>query len=84
MPVDFIIEPQSLKDALDFIGARYQIRIESDPLMDALIEVHGSFPGVKLRSLLSILLEQCPGKPLGFKIERDALQIYPEAGTPKR
>jgi hypothetical protein len=78
MPVDFTIQPQSLKDALDWIGARYQIRIESDPLMDSLIEVHGSVPGVKLRSLLSILLEQCPGKPLGFKIERDALKIYPE------
>jgi beta-lactamase regulating signal transducer with metallopeptidase domain len=84
MPVDFTIAPQPLKDALDWIEARYQIRIESDPLMDSLIEVHGSFPGIKLRSLLSILLEQCPGKPLGFKIERDVLKIYSEAETPRR
>ncbi|HET6326369.1 MAG TPA: M56 family metallopeptidase [Planctomycetaceae bacterium] len=78
MPVDFSIEPQSLKDALEFIAARYQIRIESDPLMDSLIEVRGACPGVKLRSLLSILLEQCPGQ-LAFKIDRDVLKIYPEA-----
>ena len=82
LPVDFNIEPQSLKDALEYIRARYQIRIESDPLMDSLIEVKGSFPGIKLRSLLSILLEQSPGKPLGFKIERDALKIYTQAVTP--
>jgi hypothetical protein len=81
-PVDFNIQPQSLKDALEFIGAYYQIRIESDPLMDSLIEVKGSFPGIKLRSLLSILLEQCPGQPLGFKIEGDALKIYTQAVTP--
>ncbi len=83
MPVDFIIEPQSLKDALDFIAARYHIRIESDPLMDSMIEVKGSCPGIKLRSLLSILLEQCPGQPLGFKIERDALKIAPVADKPE-
>jgi hypothetical protein len=79
MPVDFDIQPQSLKDALEFIQARYGIRIESDPLMDSLVEVHGNFPGVRLRSLLSILLEQSPGKPLGFKIEGDVLKIYPVA-----
>jgi hypothetical protein len=83
MPVDFNIEPQSLKDALDFLGARYHIRIESDPLMDSLIEVKGNFPGIKLRSLLSILLEQCPGQPLGFKIERDALKIAPVTDKPE-
>jgi beta-lactamase regulating signal transducer with metallopeptidase domain len=82
MPVDFSIEPQSLKDALDFVAARYQIRIVIDRSVDSTSEVHGSFPGVRLRSLLFILLEQCQGKPLGFKIEGDALKIYPEVATP--
>ncbi len=81
-PVDFNIEPQSLKDALEFVAARYQIRVVIDPAVASKIEVKGSFPGVKLRGLLSILLEELP-KPTGFKIEGDALKIYPVADKPE-
>jgi hypothetical protein len=81
MQVDFNIEPQSLKDALDFVAARYQIKIVVDPAVDSTTEVHGSFPGVRLRSLLSLLFEQLP-KPTGFKVEGDALKIYPEVAAP--
>jgi hypothetical protein len=82
-PVDFTIEPQFLRDALDYIAARYQIPIALNPAIDARIEVKASCPGIKLRSLLSILLEQ-PRKPLGFKIEDDFLKIFPKAEVPKR
>ncbi len=78
MPVDFNIEPQSLKDALDFIMARYQIRIWIDRRIDSTTEVKAGCPGIKLRSLLNILLEQCP-KKLGFSIADDSLQIHPVA-----
>ncbi|HEV3303838.1 MAG TPA: M56 family metallopeptidase [Planctomycetaceae bacterium] len=81
MPVDFVIEPQSLKDAVEFLAARYQIKIVIDKTVASKTEVHGSAPGIRLRSLLSILLEQLP-KPTGFKIEDDALKIYPEVAAP--
>jgi hypothetical protein len=80
-PVDFNIQPQSLKDALDFVAARYQIKVVIDRAVASKIEVNGSFPGIKLRSLLSILLEQLP-KPAGFKIEDDALKFYSVADKP--
>jgi hypothetical protein len=81
MPVDFNIEPQSLKDALEFVAARYQIQIVIDASVASKTDVHGSAPGIKLRSLLSILFEQLP-KPTGFKIEDDVLKIYPEVAAP--
>jgi hypothetical protein len=81
MPVDFAIEPQSLKDALDFVAARYQIKIVIDRTVASTTDVHFSAPGIKLRSLLSILMEQLP-KPTGFKIEDDALKFYSEVAAP--
>jgi hypothetical protein len=81
MQVDFNIEPQSLKDALEFIAARYQIKIVIDPSVASKTEVKGGFPGIKLRSLLSILFEQLP-KATGFKIEGDALKVYSEVAAP--
>jgi hypothetical protein len=81
-PVDFTIEPQSLKDALDWIAARYQIPIARDPSIDMTTEVKGSFPGIRLRNLLILLLEQYP-TPLGFKIEDKALKIFPKPGMPQ-
>jgi hypothetical protein len=62
-PVEFTIEPQSLRDAIDFIAARYQIPIVidqkalDDANVDATTEVKASFPGIKLRNLLKLLLE---------------------------
>jgi beta-lactamase regulating signal transducer with metallopeptidase domain len=80
-PVDFTIEPQSLKDALEFVAARYQIKIAIDPAVASKTEVKGAFPGIKLRSLLSILSEQLL-KPVEFKIEDDALKFYSVADKP--
>jgi hypothetical protein len=79
--VDFNIAPQSLKDALDFVAARYQIKVVIDRSVASKIEVKGAFPGIKLRSLLSILLEDLP-KPVGFKIEDDVLKFYSVADKP--
>jgi hypothetical protein len=79
-PVDFSIEPQSLKDALDFIAARYSIPIVPDAkaLEDANVdlsaEVHGSYPGIKLRNLFKLLLEQM-SQPLTYVIEDEVLKI---------
>jgi hypothetical protein len=81
-PVDFNIEPESLKDVFDFIKARYQIPITLDPSIDGTIEIKGAFPGIRFRSLLSILLEQYP-KPLAFKIEDNALKIFPKSVIPQ-
>lgn len=81
-PVDFSIEPQPLKDAIDFIGTRYGIRIALDPLITSKTEVKGAFPGIRLRNLLTILLEQYP-TPLGFKIEDKVLKIFPKAEMPQ-
>jgi hypothetical protein len=79
-PVDFSIEPQSLKDALDFIAARYSIPIVPDAkaLEDANVdlsaEVHGTYPGIKLRNLFKLLLEQM-SQPLTYVIENEVLKI---------
>jgi uncharacterized membrane protein YgcG len=78
--VDFEIQPQGLKEALDFIAARYQIPIVTDTkaLEDANVdlstEVHGNFPGIKLRNLFKLLLEQM-SQPLTYVIEDEVLKI---------
>jgi len=79
-PVDFDVGPQSLKEALEFIGARYGIPIVPDTkaLEDANVdlstEVHGNFPGIKLRNLFKLLLEQM-SSPLTYVIEDEVLKI---------
>jgi hypothetical protein len=78
--VDFTIEPQSLKDAIDFIAARYQIPIVvdqkalDDANVDTSSEVKGNFPGIKLRNLFKLLLEQLSA-PLTYVIEDEVLKI---------
>src|SRR5271155_599970 len=78
--VDFNIEPQSLKDAIDFIQARYQIPIVidqkalDDANVDTTTEVKGSFPGIKLRNLFKLLLEQLSA-PLTYVTEDEVLKI---------
>jgi hypothetical protein len=78
--VDFEIQPQGLKEALEFIAARYQIPIVTDTkaLEDANVdlsaEVHGNFPGIKLRNLFKLLLEQM-SQPLTYVIEDEVLKI---------
>jgi beta-lactamase regulating signal transducer with metallopeptidase domain len=81
MPVNFTIEPQTLREALEWIGERFQISIAIDASVQSTIQVKANAPGIRLRSLLAILLEQCP-KPVGFKIEDDALKFYPEGASP--
>jgi hypothetical protein len=79
-PVDFTIEPQSLKEALEFIATRYQIPIVPDAksLEDANVdlssEVHATYPGIKLRNLFKLLLEQM-SQPLTIVIEDEVLKI---------
>jgi hypothetical protein len=82
IPVNFIVEPQSLRDAVNWIAARHQIRIALDPSIRSTISVKANAPGIRLRSLLSILLEQYP-RPLGLKIEGEVLKILPKSVNPE-
>jgi hypothetical protein len=80
-PVDFSIEPQPLRDALEFISQRYgiPIMIDDKALEDATIdagsaEVKINVPNVKLRNLLKLMLEQLP-EPLTYVIEDEVMKI---------
>lgn len=78
--VDFVIEPQPLKDSLDFIAARYQIPILTDlkALEDANVdltaEVRLNTPGVSLRDALQLLLGQMSA-PLGYDVVHGVMMI---------
>ena len=85
-PVKDYVEPQPLRDALESIGEQYQITITIDPAVAATGNVRPSDVGfrqtdIRLKSLLAILLEQSPQR-LAFKIEGNALKIYPKAAPP--
>lgn len=77
---DFVIEPQPLKDALDFISQRYRIpllldnKALEDASIDTATEIKLSVPGLKLRQSLNLLLEQLP-QPLGFDIRDGVMWI---------
>jgi hypothetical protein len=79
-PVDFTIEPQTLKDAIDYISARFQFPIVidqkalDDASVDLTTEVRASFPGVKLRNVLKLMLEPLSA-PLSFVIDDEVLKI---------
>jgi hypothetical protein len=78
--IDFKIERQSLKDALDFISARYGIPILVDRKtleeenVDTGAPVHLSAPGLKLRNALTLLLSQVPTR-LDFDILDGVLTV---------
>jgi len=78
--VDFAIEPEPLKDAIDFIAQRYQIpilldtKVLEDASVDTSAEVKMPYSGMKLRNLLKLLLEQ-EVQPLSYAIEDDILRI---------
>ncbi len=78
--VDFSIEPQSLKDALNFIATRYQIPILPDTkaLEDASVdlstEVSLNAPGISLRDSLQLILSQL-SSPLGYDMVHGVLMI---------
>jgi hypothetical protein len=78
--VDFNIDPEPLKDAIDFLAQRYQIPIilDAKALEDASIdtstEVKLPYSGMKLRNMLKLLLEQLP-TPLTYVIEDEVMKI---------
>jgi hypothetical protein len=76
--IDFKIEPQSLKDALDFVAARYPIaiRIDAQCLVDVTTEVECRAPGLTVRELLQKLLDQTES-PLNVEVRKGALVIVP-------
>lgn len=82
--VDFAIDPEPLKDALEFIATRYQFEVVIDPQavqqgqIDPSIEVKVAAPGIRLRSILNLLLEQSR-KPLGYEVRKGTLVIIPVA-----
>jgi hypothetical protein len=82
-PVDFTIDPQSLKDALDFIAARYQIPILidqkalEDANVDTTTEVKLSAPGITLHDAFQLLLGQL-SSPLNYDVIHGVLMISTE------
>lgn len=77
---EFTIEPEPLRDAIDFIAQRYQIPILLDRknLEDAGIktsaEVRLPYSGLKVRQALTLLLEQL-AQPMSFDIREGVLWI---------
>jgi hypothetical protein len=77
---DFHIEPQSFKDALDFIASRYQISIEidqrafDDANIDVTDEVALKASGMTLQDTLHWLFCQMPA-PIGYECKNGALLI---------
>ncbi len=80
---DFRIERQSLKDAFDYISARYQIPIivpEADYAnvgIEPAVQVGPVPPGLKVADLLKQILAKSP-KPTGFRIEDEVLKVSPK------
>ena len=66
--VDFEIEPEPLKDALDFIGSHCQAPFKTDEAaferasIDNSMEVKAKMKGRTLLELLMSLLKECPGQ----------------------
>jgi len=77
---DFIVDPEPLKDALEFIAQRYHIRtaIDDRAVRQGLIEpaavVQTQKHGIKLKELLEILLKQS-SKPLRYEIRNDVVTV---------
>ena len=78
--VDFTIEPEPLKDAIDFIAQRYGIpilldtKVLEDASVDTSAEVKLPYNGMKLRNGLKLLLEQ-GSQPLTYIIEDEVMKI---------
>jgi hypothetical protein len=81
-PVTFGMGPEPLKDALDFIAARYQIAVHANPKafgragIDLRTEVRASVLGAPLWHLLQLLLGQVEGR-VTFEVRDGALVIAP-------
>ncbi|HEV8000480.1 MAG TPA: hypothetical protein VGP63_11415, partial [Planctomycetaceae bacterium] len=78
--VDFQIQPQSLKDALEFIAAHYHIPIVidrrglADANFDLDTKVHVNIPGITLHEVLHWLFSQL-NCPLDCEVRNGALLI---------
>jgi hypothetical protein len=78
--VEFLLDPQPLKDALDFIATRYRIKVTFDAqavhdgAIDPNVEVQSSDTGLKLSALLQSLLQQS-AKPLTYHVRKGELII---------
>jgi hypothetical protein len=78
--IDFVVDPEPLKDALQFIGQRYHINTAFDNpavrqgLIDPAVEVETTKHGIKLKELLELLLKQSP-KPLRYEIRNDPVTV---------
>jgi hypothetical protein len=77
---DFTVEPEPLKDAVEWFASRYQIPVMLDDkaLKDAGIhrsaQVRLSIAGLTVRQALTLMLRQLP-QPLGFDIQNGVLRI---------
>jgi hypothetical protein len=77
---DFVVDPEPLKDALEFIAQRYHIKVTIDAqavgqgLVDPLTEVQTKKRGIKVKELIELLLEQSP-KPLRYVIRNDVVTV---------
>jgi len=79
-PIDFSLDPQPLKEAMDFISKRYNIPIIIDTKaleeagVEPTAEIKMDLPGIPLRDMFRLLLDQTP-QPLDFEIRNDVLVI---------
>jgi hypothetical protein len=77
---DFVVYPEPLKDVLEFIARRYQIKAAFDDrairegLIDPAVQVQTKKHGIKVKELLELLLKQSP-KPLRYEIRSDVLTV---------
>jgi hypothetical protein len=77
---DFMIDPQPLKEAIEFIAQRFHIpvlfdtRTLEDASIDTSTEVKLPTVGLKLRQMLTLLFQQLP-QPLGFDVQDGVLRI---------
>jgi len=77
---DFIVDPEPLKDALEFIAQRYHVKTAFDDravrqgLIDPAALVQTQKHGIKLKELLDLLLKQSP-KPLRYEIRHDVVTV---------
>jgi hypothetical protein len=78
--VEFLVDAEPLKDALDFIATRYGIKVTIDAqgihdgAIDPNVEVQSSNAGPKLSGLLQTLLQQS-AKPLTYHVRKGELII---------
>jgi hypothetical protein len=79
---DFTIEPEPLRDAIDFVRQRYQIKIAIDEAsfraakIDTHRDVEDDTSGTRLWELLAWLSAQCP-RPFGIFEQNGGLLLKP-------